>query len=131
MFVNWFVNASQKFPHRPAVEVNNLQLSYKELGLLASKIAGAIQKQNIRNKPVGLLAYRSFAAYAGVLGIMYSKNIYLPLNPNFPLNRTRKMIAMVGCRALIVGHECKDYFLKLLPVISRTGILDKYRFHFL
>ena len=115
MFVNWFIESSQKFPQRPAAEVNNLQLSYKELGLLASKIAGAIQKQNIRNKPVGLLAYRSFAAYSGVLGIMYSKNIYLPLNPNFPLNRTQKMIDMVGCRALIVGNECKDYFLKLMP----------------
>ena len=61
------------------------------------------------------MAYRSFAAYAGVLGIMYSKNIYLPLNPNFPLNRTRKMIDMVGCRTLIVDNECQDYFLKLLP----------------
>ena len=25
---------------------------------------------------------------------------------------------MVGCKALIVGNECKDYFLKLLPNIS-------------
>ena len=48
MFVNWFVNSSQKFPQRPAVEVNNSQLSYKELGQLASKIAGAIQEQDIR-----------------------------------------------------------------------------------
>lgn len=115
MFVNWFVQSAQKFPHRPAAEVNNRQLSYKELGLLASKIADAIQKQNISGRPVGLLAYRSFTAYAGVLGIMYSKNIYLPLNPNFPLDRTQKMINMVGCRALIVGNECREYFLKLLP----------------
>jgi amino acid adenylation domain-containing protein len=115
MFVNWFIQSAQKFPQRPAVEVNNRQLSYKELGVLASKIAGAIQNQNIKNRPIGLLAYRSFESYAGVLGIMFSKNVYLPLNPNFPLNRTRKMIDMVGCRALIVGRECRDYFLKLLP----------------
>jgi len=115
MFVNWFVQSAQKFPHRPAVEVNHERLSYKELGLLASRIADAIQKQNISGRPVGLLAYRSFTAYAGVLGIMYAKNIYLPLNPNFPRDRTRKMINMVGCRAMIVGSECRDYFLELLP----------------
>jgi hypothetical protein len=71
-------------------------MSYKELGLLASKIAGAIPKQEAGGRPVGLLAYRSFEAYAGVLGIMFSKNIYLPLNPQFSLNRTRKMIDMAG-----------------------------------
>jgi len=119
MFVNWFIKSSQKFPQRPSVEVNNVQMNYKELGLLSSKIAKEIQKQKIQASPIGLLTYRSFSAYAGILGIMYSKNIYLPLNPYFPLNRTRKMIEMVGCQMLIVGNECKDYFLKLLPDISK------------
>jgi len=50
---------------------------------------------------------------------MYSKNIYLPLNPYFPLNRTQKMIEMVGCQVLIVGRECRDYFLKLLAEITQ------------
>jgi amino acid adenylation domain-containing protein len=119
MFVNWFIKSSQKFPQRPSVEVNNMQMTYLELGLLASKIAGEIQKQKNASSPIGLLTYRSFTSYAGILGIMYSKNIYLPLNPYFPLNRTLKMIDMVGCKALIVGRECKDYFLKLLPDISQ------------
>lgn len=118
MFVNWFIESSQKFPQRPAVEVNDEQLTYKELGLLSSKIARVIQKQAVKNSPIGLLTYRSFSSYAGILGIMYSKNIYLPLNPYFPLVRTQKMIEMVGCRVIIVGSECRDYFLKLLPYIS-------------
>lgn len=118
MFVNWFIKSCQKFPQRPAVEVNHVPMTYRELGLLASKIAGQIQKQEATSSPIGLLTYRSFASYAGILSIMYAKNIYLPLNPHFPLSRTRKMIDMVGCRVLIVGGECRDYFLKLLPAIS-------------
>jgi len=118
MFVNWFIKSAQKFPQRPSVEVNNVQMTYQEIGLLSSKIAQAIQKLKIKNSPVGLLAYRSFSSYAGILGIMYAKNIYLPLNPYFPLKRTQKMIEMVGCKVLIVGHECLDYFLKLLPDIA-------------
>ena len=39
MFVNWFIKSSQKFPQRPSVEINNVQMTYKELGLLSSKIA--------------------------------------------------------------------------------------------
>jgi len=119
MFVNWFIKSSQKYPQRPSVEVNNVQMTYKELGLLSSKISKVIQKQKIKASPIGLLSYRSFSSYAGILGIMYSKNIYLPLNPYFPLNRTQKMIDMVGCTVLIVGNECQDYFLKLLPDISK------------
>jgi non-ribosomal peptide synthetase component F len=122
MFVNWFIKSSQKFPQRPSVKVNNVQMTYRELGLLSSKIAKEIQKQKIKTSPIGLLKYRSFSSYAGILGIMYSKNIYLPLNPYFPLNRTKKMIEMVGCKVLIVGNECKDYFLKLLPDISEPMI---------
>lgn len=118
MFVNWFIKSAQQFPQRPAVEVNTVQLTYQELGLLTGKIAQAIQDQGIQNSPVGLLTYRSFSSYAGILGIMCSKNIYLPLNPYFPLNRTQKMMEMVGCRVLIVGHECRDYFLRLLPQIK-------------
>ena len=119
MFVNWFIKSSQKVPQRPALEVANLQMSYQELGLLASKIAQEIQKQKLFDSPIGLLAYRSFTCYAGVLSIFYSKNTYLPLNPNFPLNRTQKMIEMVGCKALVVGAECSGYLLKLLPTLSK------------
>ncbi len=118
MFVNWFIKSSQQYPQRPCVEVNNEQMTYGELALQSSKIAAEIQRQQLQASPIGLLTYRSFNSYAGILGIMYSQNIYLPLNPNFPLERTRKMIEMVGCRVLIVGSECKDYFLKLLPQIS-------------
>lgn len=60
MFVNWFIDSAQKFSQRPAVEVNDAQMTYQELGLLSSKIAQALQKQDIINRPIGLLAYRSF-----------------------------------------------------------------------
>jgi amino acid adenylation domain-containing protein len=118
MFVNWFIKSSKKHPDRPCVEVNNEQMTYREMGRLSSKIAAEIQRRQLTSCPIGLLAYRSFNSYAGILGIMYSQNIYLPLNPNFPLARTRKMIEMVTCRVLIVGNECVDYLLKLLPQIS-------------
>ena len=120
MFVNWFIKSSQKFPQRPAVEVNNTQMTYKDLDLLASKIAKELQRQHLMKQPIGLLTYRSFTSYAGILGIMYSKNIYLPLNPYFPLHRTQKMIEMVGCKVLIIGNECQDYFQKLLPAFAEA-----------
>jgi amino acid adenylation domain-containing protein len=118
MFINWFIESSQKYPHRPAVEVNNVQMTYKELALFASRIAAVLQKHHIENSPIGLLTYRSFVSYGGILGIMYSKNIYLPLNPYFPLARTRKMIELVNSSVLIVDQACQEYFLKLLPELK-------------
>jgi amino acid adenylation domain-containing protein len=117
MFVNWFVESCRKFAERPAVEVHGVRMSYKSLALSAGKIAEALHKQHLEKSPIGLLAYRSFVSYAGVLGIMYSKNAYLPLNPNFPVKRTEKMIDMVKCKVLIVGNECNAYFRELLPTL--------------
>ncbi|UCD81480.1 MAG: AMP-binding protein [Desulfobacterales bacterium] len=123
MFVNWFIESSQQYPHRAAVEVDNKQMTYKELALLASRIAAVLQKHHIENSPIGLLTYRSFISYGGILGIMYSKNIYLPLNPYFPQARTKKMIELVDSGVLIVDHACKEYVLKLLPELKKPMVL--------
>ena len=130
MFVNWFIKSSHKFPQRPSVEVNNVQMTYQELGLLSSKIAKAIQKQKIRNSPIGLLTYRSFSSYAGILGIMYSKNIYLPLNPYFPINRTKKMAAVVkdyrGTGISTIYRKTQSSFDNLLIIVYVRYTLVNY-----
>ena len=49
-----------------------------------------------------VLAYRSPGAFAGVLGSLLAGYGYVPLNPNFPIERSGVMMEQAGCRSLIV-----------------------------
>ena len=67
-----------------------------------------------------MFAYRSLTAYSGVLGILASGKGYVPLNPKFPVERSRKMLALSGCRVLIVGKEAFGQLAQLLEGIDKA-----------
>src|SRR5438874_11128784 len=85
-----FLRSAQKFPERPAVEVAGGELSYKQLGERARRLAATIQA-NARPGEVPLtavFAHRSQTAYAAVLGALMAGHGYVPLNRTFPIDRT-------------------------------------------
>jgi amino acid adenylation domain-containing protein len=111
-----FENSTRKFPQRPALEVDQQVYSYSQLHKLAVELAAAIRKNDLANKPVAaFLAYRTLDAYSAVLGILGSGKGYVPLHPHFPVERTRRMLALSGADILIVGREA----LGLLPDLLR------------
>ena len=48
-----------------------------------------------------MLAHRTPAAFAGVLGTLMAGRAYVPLNPTFPPERTRLMLERCGARAIV------------------------------
>jgi amino acid adenylation domain-containing protein len=44
---------------------------------------------------------------------------YVPLNPKFPIERTRRMLSLSGCNVLVVGKECLAQLPDLLPEVDR------------
>src|ERR1700746_3366700 len=104
--IDGFVESVNRFPSREALVVDGKCLSYLALQRLAGKIASAILQHEHDTFPlVALLAHRSKTAYASILGILSAGKGYVPLNPKFPLERTRSMLDLSGCRMLIVGKE--------------------------
>src|SRR3989442_9933005 len=51
---------------------------------------------------VGILASRSLAAYAGILGAWWCGASYVPLNPKLPAARLLKIQEITGLDALVV-----------------------------
>ena len=96
-------------------------LSYLALQGLAGKLSSAILQHEHDTFPlVALLAHRSKTAYASILGILGAGKGYVPLNPKFPIERTRRMLDLSGCGMLIVGTEGFQHLPKLL--IELTGL---------
>ena len=119
-----FLRSSEKFPDRPAVEVAGCELSYKQLGQRARRLAATIQA-NARPGEVPLtavFAHRSHTAYAAVLGALMAGHGYVPLNRTFPIARTRLMLEKSTCRSLVVDEGSEPQLGELLRGLA-TPIL--------
>ncbi len=118
--VSGFVNSAKQVGERPALVVRGGELTYSELSSKAGSIAASILKSEQDPFPLAaLLAHRSVTAYAAVLGILGSGKGYVPLNPKFPLERTRSMLLLSGCNTLVVGGESLSQLPDLLTGFER------------
>ena len=111
-----FLRSCEKFPDRPAVEVAGCELSYKQLGQRARRLAATIQANATPGEVplAAVFAYRSQTAYAGVLGALMAGHGYVPLNPTFPIDRTKLMLERSMGRSLIVDARSEPQLQKLL-----------------
>jgi acyl-CoA synthetase (AMP-forming)/AMP-acid ligase II len=116
-----FFRSAQRFADRPALVVADQELTYCELAAKAVTIASAFRRYAADRDPLAaILASRSVTAYAGILGILASGKGYVPLNPRFPIERTRKMLELSGASVLVVDRESLPLLPKLLSVIDRA-----------
>jgi len=107
-------------PSSPSLELGEQILSYEQLWNYAGKITACLKDSlDPSEKLVAILAARSVGAYGGILGVLGSGRGYVPLNPNFPLERTLTMLKASGCRTLVVGNECATTLESLLPRLDK------------
>ncbi len=101
-----FLRSAERFPDRPAIEFDRQVLTYRQLADRAGSFAATLD----RHAPGGRLprtavfGHRSLTAYASVLGALLRGHAYVPLNPAFPSDRTREMLARSGCDAVVVDQ---------------------------
>jgi len=102
-----FLSSAEKVPNRVALEVGGRTLTYAELYSSAASIAATLKRHSPSSDlPLtAVFAYRSWSAFAGVLGVLMRGHGYVPLNRTFPPERTRRMLESSGCTALIVDSE--------------------------
>jgi amino acid adenylation domain-containing protein len=111
-----FLRSSEEFPDRPAVLADSKTLNYRELRENACRIAATIQARlHPGETPLtAVFAYRSPAAFIGVLGSLLAGNGYVPLNRTFPIERTQIMLERSGCRSIVVDEGSLPQLTKLL-----------------
>ena len=99
----WFLRGAMQDPDATALRIGAQSFSYRRLHERALALAGELAAATGGSpRRVGLLAARSEQAYAGVLAAGYVGAAVVPLNPEFPAERTRRMIAAAGLDALVI-----------------------------
>lgn len=118
--IHGFHESAARFPARPALFVDGEHLTYRDLQCDAGRIASMILRHQQVSFPLAAVwAYRSRTAYTGVLGVLTAGKGYVPLNPRFPIERTRSMLVLSGCDVLVVGGECLGALPNLLTDMDR------------
>jgi amino acid adenylation domain-containing protein len=85
-----------------AVKTAGWELTYRELDRFASRVARSIlAKRGRRNEPVALLLEQDAPLLAAILGVLKSGNLYVPLDPGYPLPRLEEMLRHAGAETVI------------------------------
>ncbi len=117
--VDLFEEQVAKTPYNIAVVYEETELTYRELNE-QSNIVGNYLRENYNIKPndlVGILLERSEKMIIALLGILKSGAAYLPLDPEYPLDRIEYMLKDSKPELVISGQD-KGIFVDINLVLE-------------
>ena len=101
----------ERTPERVALRDANSCLSFRELRERSNQLARFLQKMGAgRRTRVALCVERSLDMVVGLLGILKTGGVYVPLDPSHPIDRMQ--------------FEVEDA--KATLVVTQSGVLDKF-----
>ena len=95
-----FLRSATQYPDRPCLRWGEGGLTYAEMAERCGGIAATIGA----GARVAILADRTPAAFAGVLGTLLAGAAYVPLNLAFPAARNRAILERSGATAVVVDE---------------------------
>jgi amino acid adenylation domain-containing protein len=109
-------------PDAPAVTHAGRTLRYRELAEQVDAIAGALALRGVGpGQFVGLLGERSPGLLCALLGVLAVGAAYLPLDPGFPEERLRLMIADSGAALIVCDGPC-DLVPEGVPIVDLAAL---------
>ncbi|WP_146052915.1 AMP-binding protein, partial [Aquimarina sp. I32.4] len=110
-----------KTPESIAIVFEEKELSYRKLNEESNKLAHYLHGLGVtRDVLVGVCIDRSIEMIIGVLGILKSGGAYVPIDPEYPLDRKREILDQSDCKLLLTLGENKE----LLPYVGIVNLLS-------
>ncbi len=107
------------YPGKTAVVFKGKSLTYKELDEKSNKLAHTLRASGvIENTPVGIVADKSIEIITGILAILKAGGGYVPLDPDYPLQRMNYIICDSGCRIILIQDKFSDLDIRGATMIS-------------
>ncbi|MFC3999729.1 AMP-binding protein [Nocardiopsis sediminis] len=112
-------------PDRACFRAGADTATYAQADLLARRWAGALLHGGPRPPTaIGVLAAKGTTAYVGILAGLYTGIPVVPLSPDFPAERTRRMVEAAGVDAVIADAHGRPVADELAAGGARLRILD-------
>lgn len=81
------LNSINQFPDRNAFCISEKHFTYAQLGKCVSKVRTALQQCSYKSTNVGLVINDDLESYASIIALWLEGNCYVPLHPDWPLER--------------------------------------------
>ena len=100
-----FEQQVRKTPKNVAVMAEGKSLTYEELNDRADKLAARLRDLGVKpDDIIGVLMYRSVEMIIGILAIHKAGAAYMPMDPDYPMDRVNYMLENSGAK-LFLSHE--------------------------
>src|SRR5262245_29382159 len=104
--IHLFDEVARARPDALALVSSRGACSYGELRRRAAAVARALRAVGVtREVPVGVSVTRSIESITAVLGVLWAGGAYVPIDPVYPPERQKMMVADAGIRALVIARE--------------------------
>ncbi|MBQ2901480.1 MAG: AMP-binding protein [Agathobacter sp.] len=125
--LDYLEQAAKVNPDRIALEDGNGKLTYKEYRNLARKVGLFLMEKGYHNtrKPIGVVAGRDKYTLVLFMGILYSGNFYVPVDPELKEEKKNHIIEQSGMELLLTIEDISE-------VIADEGISSEaleYTYH--
>ncbi|WP_162034194.1 non-ribosomal peptide synthetase, partial [Chryseobacterium potabilaquae] len=105
-----FERQVEKTPDHLALVYEDVKLSYRELNERSNQLAHYLL-QNYQIQPdelIPLCLERSEKMLIGILGVLKSGGAYVPMDPNYPMDRIEHILGDTKARLVLVEENTKD-----------------------
>lgn len=119
--VDCFEEQVEKTPNHIALVCNDKVLTYRQLNEEANKLAHYLIKNHIKaNDIIGIMLHRSPEMIIGLIAILKVGATYLPIDPEYPVERISYMLQDSDCQTVLVHQDTFD----LISNISKIDISE-------
>jgi len=120
-----FLASAERFADREALTVGEDRLTYRELLTLARRVAATLDAHAPpqEGKLTAVFGHRHPSTFGGILGALLRGHGYVPLNPAFPIDRTRAMLQRSRCGCVVVDPTAIDQIDELLEGAERDLVV--------
>src|SRR3990167_10076177 len=106
MIGHLFAQSVKTYPNRPSISIDSDVLTYAELASAAGQISSCLQRSTATGQNTCILATRrTFAGFAGILGVLCAGKIYVPVSPSTSHERAISITSITSPVAIIADHD--------------------------
>ncbi len=87
--LTYLETAVAHYPDKTSVSYRNDSYTYRDLLSISKKIGAHIRQTNLTGSPIAVFAHHSIETIACFMGVLYSGNYYVPIDPTMPIDKMK------------------------------------------